>query len=355
MTGIEEMVRRSAVWLDASGADSETVMTTRVRLARNLASIPFIARAREDQLNVVMKTVTTSAAGAKGLEGGYLLKMSDLSDLDRRFLVERHLISPDFSNESPNRGILVGGDETASVVINEEDHLRIQVLCSGAQIMEAWEIANALDDYMEEALEYVFSPDLGYLTSCPTNVGTGLRASVLVHLPALVLTKQVRKVIQGVAQVGLAVRGFYGEGSEVVGNFFQISNQVTLGQSENETLSRLQRVVQQVLGYEEKSREMLVRDAGVQVEDKVWRAYGTLANCRVVSSHEIVNLTSAIRLGVALGFRGLPELRTLNELLVLTQPAHLQISTGREMDSTERNVLRANEVRARLGLSPVED
>jgi protein arginine kinase len=355
VTWIESMVRRPAVWLDASGPDSETVMTTRVRLARNLASIPFIARAREDQLNIVMKTVTSSAASAKELEGSYLLKMSDLTDLDRRFLVERHLISPGFANESPNRGILVSGDETASIVINEEDHLRIQILCSGSQLDEAWEKADSLDDHLEETLEYVFSPDLGYLTSCPTNVGTGLRASVLVHLPALVLTKQVRKVIQGVAQVGLAVRGFYGEGSDVVGNFFQISNQVTLGQSERETLEALGRVVQQVLGYEEKARELLLNDAQVQVEDKVWRAYGTLANCRLVSSQEIVNLTSAVRLGVALGFKGLPDLQTLNELLVLTQPAHLQISAGREIDSTERNVLRAKQVRVRLGLSPVED
>jgi protein arginine kinase len=349
------MVRRPAVWLDGSGASPETVMTTRVRLARNIASIPFIARAREDQLNVVMKTVTSSSAHAKGLENAFMLKMSDLSDLDRGFLVERHLISPDFANESPNRGILVGGDETASIVINEEDHLRIQILCSGDQITEAWDRANALDDHLEETLEYVFSPDLGYLTSCPTNVGSGLRASVLVHLPALVLTKQIRKVIQGVAQVGLAVRGFYGEGSDVVGNFFQISNQITLGQTEKETLASLERVVQQVLGYEEKARELLLNDARLQVEDKVWRAYGTLANCRLVSSQEIVNLTSAVRLGVALGFSGLPSLKTLNELLVLTQPAHLQVSAGTEMNSSERNLIRAREVRARLGLSPVED
>jgi protein arginine kinase len=349
------MVGRPLIWLDASGPSPETVMSTRIRLARNISSIPFIARAREDQLNVVMKTVTSSASGAKGLDRSKFLRMSDLSVLDRAFLVERHLISPDFSNESPNRGILVGEDETESVVINEEDHLRIQVICSGEQITEAWERANALDDHLEETLEYCFSPDLGYLTSCPTNVGTGLRASVLVHLPALVLTKQIRKVIRGVAQVGLAVRGFYGEGSEVVGNFFQISNQITLGQSENETLEGLERVVRQVLGYEEKARETLLNDARVQVEDKVWRAYGTLSNCRVVTSQEIVNLTSAVRLGVAMGLPGLPSLKTINELLVLTQPAHLQVSAGREMDSTERNVLRAGEVRKRLGLSPVED
>lgn len=354
MTGIEGMVSRAAVWLDGSGPDSETVLTTRVRLARNVASIPFIARAREDQLNIVMRSATAAAGKTDELSGCSVLKMADLSDLQRQFLVERHLISPDFSNQSPNRGILVAENEAASIVVNEEDHLRLQILCSGSQVTKGWERANTLDSQLERNLEYVFSPDLGYLTSCPTNVGTGLRASVLVHLPALVLTKQIRKVIQGVAQVGLAVRGFYGEGTEVVGNFFQISNQITLGQSEQETLAGLERVLQQVLGYEEKARSLLLKDASLQVEDKVWRAYGTLANCRVVSSQEIVNLTSAVRLGVALGYKGLPSIGVLNEILVLTQPAHVQISAGREMESTERNAERAREVRKRLGLSSLD-
>jgi protein arginine kinase len=355
VTGIESMAKSAAVWLDGSGPDSETVLSTRVRLARNVASTPFIARAREDQLSVVMKRVTAAAEKTGELAGHSILRMADLSDLDRSFLVERHLISPDFSNKSPNRGILVGRDETASVVINEEDHLRLQILCSGSQIGEAWDRANGLDSELERNLEYVFSPELGYLTSCPTNVGTGLRASVLVHLPALVLTKQIRKVIQGVAQVGLAVRGFYGEGSEVVGNFFQISNQITLGQSERETLAGLERVLQQVLGYEERARDVLRKDAELQVEDKVWRAYGTLANCRVISSQEMVNLTSAVRLGVALGYKGLPGLGVLNELLVLTGPAHVQMSAGREMEPTERNVARAKFVRKRLGLAALGD
>lgn len=354
MTGIEAMVGRAAVWLDGSGPNSETVLTTRVRLARNVASIPFIARAREDQLNIVMRSVTAAAEKTDEMPECSVLRMADLSDLDRRFLVERHLISPDFSNQSPNRGLLINEDETASIVVNEEDHLRIQLLSSGSQITNVWDRANSLDSQLERNLEYVFSPNLGYLTSCPTNVGTGLRASVLVHLPALVLTKQIRKVIHGVAQVGLAVRGFYGEGTEVVGNFFQISNQITLGQSEQETLAGLERVLQQVLGYEEKARELLLKDAGLQVEDKVWRAYGTLVNCRVVSSQEIVNLTSAVRLGVALGFKGLPDMGVLNEILVLTQPAHIQMIAGRDMEATERNVERAREVRRRFGLKVMD-
>ncbi len=354
MTGIESLVRGAAAWLNASGSSSETVLTTRVRLARNLESIPFIARAREDQLSVVMRAVTAAADNTDELEDYTIFKMADLSDLERRFLVERHLISPDFSNQSVNRGILVGRTETASVVINEEDHLRIQVISSGADLMKTWERANSLDDQLERDLEYVFSPDLGYLTSCPTNVGTGLRTSVLVHLPALVLTKQIRKVIQGVAQVGLAVRGFYGEGTEVVGNFFQISNQITLGQSERETVAGLERVLHQVLGHEETARELLKKDAAIQIEDKVWRAYGTLANCKVISSQEVLNLTSAVRLGVALGFKGLPELSILNEILVLTQPAHVQMLAGREMESTERNVERARFVSSRLGHRALE-
>ncbi len=351
MTAIDGMVRSAAVWLEGSGADSQTVLTTRVRLARNVASTPFIARAREEQLSVVMKRVAAAAEKTDELAGFTTLKMADLSDLDRQFLVERHLISPDFSNDSPNRGIMVSPDETASIVVNEEDHLRIQILSSGAEIRRSWLRADSLDSRLEANLEYAFSPDLGFLTSCPTNVGTGLRASILVHLPALVLTKQVRKVVQGVAQVGLAVRGFYGEGSEVAGNFFQISNQITLGQSEGDTLAGLERVLQQVLGYEEKARELLKKDASLQIQDKVWRAYGTLANCRVIGSQEIVNLTSAVRLGVALGYEGLPGIKTLNELLVFTQPAHIQVLAGREMDATERNAVRAEYVRKRLGLA----
>ena len=239
-------------------------------------------------------------------------------------------------------------------MVNEEDHVRLQALCSGFQLAEAWAVAEHADEELEAVLEYAFTDELGYLTACPTNVGTGMRASVLIHLPALVLTKQIDKVLKSIMQVGLAVRGLYGEGSEVMGNLFQISNQTTLGHSEKESVESLDRVTRQILDYEERAREVLVRDARVQIEDKVWRAYGHLRYGRSVSSQEVINLCSALRLGVALGFDGLPPLKTINELLVLTQPAHLQRRASRSLDAPERNVLRADLVRAHLAIAESE-
>jgi protein arginine kinase len=230
-------------------------------------------------------------------------------------------------------------------MVNEEDHIRLQSLVPGLQLMEAWHLANSADNDLDSALEFAFNQELGYLTACPTNAGTGLRASVLIHLPALVLTKEIDKVLKGVMQMGLAVRGFYGEGSEVIGNLFQISNQTTLGQNEKSTLEGLERVTRQILAAEEKARETLLRDARIQIEDKVYRAYGSLRYGRTMTSQEVVNLTSAVRLGVSLGFVELPPLRLLNELLIITLPAHLQRKLGHELESADRNVRRAEFVR----------
>ena len=234
-------------------------------------------------------------------------------------------------------------------MVNEEDHLRLQALASGFQLRSAWESVNAIDDDLAQDLDYAFSDELGYLTACPTNVGTGMRASVLIHLPSLVLTKQIGRVLQGITQVGLAVRGFYGEGSQIMGNFFQISNQTTLGQNERETIDSLERVTKQIIDSEQRARDELLKDARVQIEDKIWRAYGTLRHSRVISSQEVVNLSSAVRFGVALRIEGLASVPILNELLVRSQPAHLQIRAGREMEQRERNIMRAEYIRKLLG------
>ncbi len=345
---LEELARRPSRWLDATGNHSETVLSTRVRLARNVVGSAFTHRAREEQLHHVMHSVVSASHKTSGLAHGLLLRMGDLEALDRQFLVERHLVSHDLVEGPSTRGILIGPDETLSVMINEEDHLRLQAIHSGFQLSECWRSANALDDELDSSLEYAFSEELGYLTACPTNVGTGLRASILVHLPALVLTKQINKVLQGVTQVGLAVRGFYGEGSEVMGNFFQVSNQTTLGQKEKETVEKLEGVTRQLIEYEERAREVLLRDARTQIEDKIYRALGTLKYCRSIHSQETLNLCSAVRFGVALGLESLPELPVLNEILVFSQPAHLQKLLGREMQAPERNVARAGYVRNKL-------
>lgn len=342
---LTDLARSLGCWLDGSGPSSDIVLSTRVRLARNLAEVPFTHRAREEQLQMVYAGVLAATKSVPELQGVEAFPMRDLSPLDRQFLVERHLISHDLADNGRLRGLLVVPDESLSAMVNEEDHLRLQALASGFQVRSAWEAVNAVDDELARGLDYAFSEDLGYLTSCPTNVGTGMRASVLIHLPALVLTKQIGRVLQGIAQVGLAVRGFYGEGSQIQGNFFQISNQTTLGQSEKETLDSLERVTRQIIESEQGARDGLIKDARIQVEDKIWRAYGTLRHSRVISSQEVINLSSAVRFGLALKLPGLADVRVLNELLVRSQPAHLQKSVGREMEPRERNVIRAEYVR----------
>ena len=345
---LDRLTREPSPWLDASGPHSEIVLSTRVRLARNLVGVPFTHRARDEQLVSVLGSVERAAEAAPSFQTGGLLRMHELAPIDRQFLVERHLVSHELSDGARPRGLFVGPGERLSIMVNEEDHVRLQSLASGFQLAEAWTLAERADEEIEAGLEYAFSDELGYLTACPTNVGTGMRASVLIHLPALVLTKQIDKVLKSIAQVGLAVRGLYGEGSQVMGNLFQISNQTTLGHSEKDSVESLDRVSRQILDYEERARDVLMRDAKVQIEDKVWRAYGSLRYGRSMSAEEVINLCSAVRLGVALGFVGLPPVRALNELLVLTQPAHLARRAGKELDAPERNVLRAERVRSHL-------
>ena len=351
---LDDLARTPGPWLDGSGPRPDLVVSTRVRLARTLSGVPFSHRARDEQLVAVLGSVERAAEGAASFHGGGLLRMHEMTPIDRQFLVERHLVSHELSDGARPRGLLLAAGERLSIMVNEEDHLRLQALCSGFQLAEAWALAERADEELEQSLEYAFQDELGYLTACPTNVGTGMRASVLIHLPALVLTKQIDKVLKSVMQVGLAVRGLYGEGSEVMGNLFQLSNQTTLGHSEQDSVESLDRVTRQILDYEERARDVLVRDAKTQIEDKVWRAYGNLRYGRSMSSQEVINLCSALRLGVALGFDGLPRLKTINELLVLTQPAHLQRRANRPLEAPDRNLLRADLVRAHLERSESE-
>lgn len=339
-------------WLNGSGTEGAVVYSTRIRLARNLESIPFPPRARKEQLTAVVQRAAGAVERLPTLSGAEYFDLTALSPLERTFLMERHLISRDLQQGSRTRGVVVAPGENLSVMVNEEDHFRIQAIESGFQLARAWESINALDEEMARELDYAYRRELGYLTACPTNVGTGMRASVLIHLPSLVLTKQAKKVLQGVNAVGLAVRGFYGEGTEVMGNFFQVSNQATLGRSEMEILESLERVTRQLIEYEGKAREAMLKSARVQVEDKVWRAYGTLRYCRSITSQEVLSLASAVRFGLAMGLDGLSDTRTLNEIMVYAQPGHVQQLAGRELAAPERNVLRAEYVRNRLAERP---
>lgn len=355
MISIGAMLEHPGRWLSGEGPEADRILSTRVRLARNLAGTHFVGRALDDDLLRVYQSVTSAALAAEEFAGGSAQAISDFSVLDRQFLLERHLISHDLTGDSAARGLILSADERSSILVNEEDHLRIQALEGGFLLEDAWKRAARVDEALELRLSFAWSDDLGYLTACPTNVGTGMRASVLMHLPALVLTQKMKKILAGVNQVGLNVRGYYGEGTDVMGNFFQISNQVTLGDSEEATLTKLTRVVRQILEWEEKAQELLLRQARLQVEDKVLRALGVLRYSRLLSSQEAIGLLSAVRFGHTLGLRNVPAVAVLNELLIRCQPAHLQKAAGREMNSEERNEYRATMVRQILGATGVPE
>jgi len=345
---VAEMLQGEGLWFHEQGPLQDAILSTRVRLARNLKGHRFPPRALAEELDRIMQRVSQGLAQVPEFAQTELYPMESLGALERQFLLERHLASHDLARDGRHRGLAFSADERAAVMVNEEDHLRIQVLRAGFQLDECYAQANRIDDSLEAQLEYAFFDDFGYLTACPTNVGTGMRASVLIHLPALVLTGKIKKVLAGVGQVGLAVRGFYGEGTDVLGNFFQISNQITLGEKESQTLLNLERVIHQVLDYEEKARDVLLKDAGDQVRDKVMRALGALGHAHMLSSEEVIGLASAVRFGVTLELSGCPCVRTLNEILLCAQPAHLQLMAGHEMSSRERNVQRARWIRERL-------
>ncbi len=339
-------------WLDASGPATHLVLSTRVRLARNLASHPFAPRATLEDRETIYRDVLASARETVSLRNALSFRLDRMERADRQLLHERHLVSKELAGLEEQSAVRPGAallvQDRVGVMLNEEDHLRMQGLRSGFALEETYQEVDRLDFELGQRLPFAFHPEFGYLTSCPTNVGTGLRASVLIHLPGLVLTKEISKVLQGLAQVGLTFRGLYGEGSELVGNFFQLSNQTTLGKSEKELLDHLGKMVRQVIEYEEQARQVLLRDARTIIEDKVWRAYGLLRNARTLSFDETMSLLSGVRLGVGLGLVDRCGLYALNKLLVHTQPAHLAAGEGVRPDDPELNVRRARFVRALL-------
>ena len=336
-------------WLDASGPMSHLVLSTRVRLARNLVECPFWGRNSALDRENVVRSVEVAAADIPLLAGCAVTRLDGLPRSTRLWLHERQMVSRELAGlDAAGRvrsgaAILHGGG--TSVMLNEEDHLRLQCFRSGFALEVAYTDVDAADQALGERLSFAFHPDFGYLTSCPTNVGTGLRASVLIHLPGLVLTREITKVLQGLAQVGLTYRGLYGEGSEVLGNLFQLSNQTTLGKSEPELLDHLGRLVRQVMDYEERAREVLRRDAPHVLDDKVWRAYGLLRHARALSFEETLNLLSGVRLGRGMNILPAVSLHTLNRLLVLAQNAHVARAAGIDLDDEMLPVHRASLVR----------
>lgn len=350
MTEFDAIPDHGLGWLEASGEHADIVLSTRVRLARNLQGHAFGARARVNDREAVLRHFCSSADRSEMLRGGTLLEMPDVPDRTRQVLHERRLVTRDLLGEegsepATSTAVHFAHREPVSVMVNEEDHLRMQSLLSGLRISEAWRIVDRLDEELGRELPYAYHHEFGFLTSCPTNVGSGLRASVFMHLPGLVLTKEISKALRGMGELGLTFRGLYGEGSEVVGNFFQISNQTTLGRTEEDLIEDLDRVVRTVIAKELHARQVLLRDAAGLTEDKIWRAYGTLRYARMLTFEELMNYLSGVRLGMSLNL--LPGLRvyTLNKLMIFTQPAHLDQAAGRDLSPEERDAHRASFVR----------
>lgn len=337
-------------WMRATGPEADIVISTRLRIARNLNHHPFPLLATDSQAEEVVKKVKDVVRGEGIRQCGHFecVQMEDLQALEKKVLVEKHLISPNLAEDSRKGAVLLNEDESISIMVNEEDHIRIQVLLPGFQLHEAWEVGNKIDDVFEKTLNYAFDENRGYLTSCPTNVGTGIRASVMLHLPALVMTQQINRILQAINQVGLVVRGLYGEGSEALGNLFQLSNQVTLGMSEADIVSNLYSVANQIIEQERAARRYLLEQSRIQLEDRIYRSYGILLYARTVESKEASQRLSDVRLGIDIGIIKNVSPFACNELLVMTQPGFLQHHAGQKLTPEQRDERRARLIRERI-------
>lgn len=346
---VSDLAKNGGEWLRGVGPESDIVISSRVRLARNLAGFPFLSKTTPEQRNDVAELLRDRIGGARLAENVVFFDLTECPDLDRQLLVERHLISKHHAEADGSRSVCITPEETLSIMLNEEDHLRMQVLRSGLQLDEGWEEINRVDDLLEQRLDYAFSSKFGYLTACPTNVGTGIRVSVMLHLPALKLTGEMERVLRAARDMKLAIRGLYGEGTEATGDFYQVSNQLTLGKSEREIINNFKNVViPRIIEYEKAARQTLLTQREAALDDKIFRALGTLRHARQISSEETLFLLSAVRLGVNLNRITEVDIRTVNELFVLSQPAHLQALHGDRLTGEERSIVRANFIRSKL-------
>ncbi len=344
----ERLLKSRKGWLRGTGPESDIVFSSRVRLARNLARRLFPTRAASAQKKETMDEVLAAVTALPHFRNSTVLHIEELSELDKQLLVERNLISRELAEKKSGSAVVIDSKEVVTIMINEEDHLRMQALLPGLCLGKCWQIISDIDDQLESKLGFAFSPQIGYLTACPTNVGTGIRVSAMLHLPGLILSKQIDQVLHSVVKLHLAVRGIYGEGTEALGNLFQISNQKTLGESEDKIISTLETVVMQVVETERNARKALLRMGADVVYDKVGRAYGILTGAHIITSKEAIELLSILRMGVDLEVIGDLDRKAINELFILTQPAHLQRMKGKELDAVSRDVERGNLLRSRL-------
>lgn len=345
---LDDFLKHDSEWLKGTGPNSDIVMSSRTRLARNLDKLSFSHWADKRQQEDILIAVLDAAKTVTYLKDALFLRLKDLSEVDKFFLVERHLMSPEHTKDAQFKALIVDPKEIISIMVNEEDHLRVQILQSGLNLMECWRIIDALDTELSKKLSFAYSTKWGYLTACPTNTGTGLRGSIMLHLPSLVFTGQIGKILQATAKLGLNIRGLYGEGTEASGNLFQVSNQVSLGRAEEDIIDNIERIINQIIAREEATRRSVLAKNKDALIDRVWRAFGTLKNARIITSNETIALLSAVRLGVDVGIVKNMDRRMVNELLILTLPAHLQKLEGKILNSNERDMKRAELIKERL-------
>ena len=342
---IESIFDGKSEMTEGSAKKCPVVLMTRIRLARNLSKTPFPGWAKLPQRTQVLETCLPAVASLNQMKSGITAEVEELSELEKQILVERHLISRELSGAPEKAGVVISKDQSVSVMINEEDHLRIQVIKSGYRFKQAWNSVNVVDSTLEDELDYAFSSRIGFLTACPTNVGTGMRASAMMHLPALVISNQMEKVVRAVNQLGIAVRGLFGEGSDASGSIFQISNQTTLGESEEEIIKRLSSVLKTIIDQEMNAREKILEKDPNKLFDKIGRAYGILQNSRLLSSSECMNLASLVRFGVDLEMFPEETRNTVDRMFIECQPGHIQHLAGKSIDTGERDAFRSEYLR----------
>ncbi len=352
---LDQLIKAGSELTHQPSSSVPVVLMTRIRLARNIAGYPFPGFASEEDRENVFRQVVEAARGQDLLGDPLVLRIADLSEREKRILVERHLISRELAEAEAGAGVILNADQSCSIMVNEEDHLRMQAMLAGFQLEKVWKRIDELDSGLEGRLEYAFSPDLGYLTACPSNVGTGLRASVMMHLPGLVIAKSMEKVIRAVNQIGLVVRGWFGEGSDASGSIFQISNQQTLGESEAAILKRLGNVLKTVRKQEENARLRLLESDRNRILDRIGRAYGSLRHSHLLSSNEGMSVLSLIRMGVDFGIFPKEVRSRVDRLFIETQPAHVQHLASSELESAARDSLRANLLREEFASLPEPD
>ena len=351
----DDVMASPGEWLRGEGPHHQVVISSRVRFARNLRDRAFPGWAKKAERLAILDLIKPRVEELTEMQDSFSEGLQDLSSLEKQVLVERHLISREHAAKGAGSAIVMNRRQTLSIMINEEDHLRMQSIRSGLQLKQAFKLVDKIDSALEGKLHFAYDQRLGYLTACPTNVGTGLRASAMLHLPGLVLSELINQVIQAVSKIGLAVRGLYGEGTEAMGNLFQISNQTTLGEKEDEIINRLSKVIETIIEKEHDARQVLLQKKSNTLWDQVGRAYGVLTYAHAMSSKEALNLLSILKLGVDLGAFSEDRRVSIDQLFIDTQPAHLQKTSDRKLNAEQRDHLRAEIIRERLKLFPKPD